>query len=177
MPRGPLPDPNAQRRNAATIPTTKLPADGRDGPTPEVPSWIELGQAGRAWWAWAWSTPESAGWSSSLVDVVGRRASLVDDLAALEQVVSLDALDILDGLPQEVRFLVGRLAGLVTSRLTVLKACSDLDQQLGFGAKNLAALRWTIEASAAHGAGSHPDPTERPASSRDRLKVVAGGAG
>jgi hypothetical protein len=39
MPRGPLPDPNAIRRNKPTIPTTDLPADGRQGPAPEPPAW------------------------------------------------------------------------------------------------------------------------------------------
>jgi hypothetical protein len=149
MARGPLPNPNALRRNKPTIPTTKLSASGRADPAPAVPPWCELGADGLAWWTWAWSSPEANGWSDSLIDVVARRASLVDDLAALARVGSLDAWELLACEEMaEVRALVGRLAGLATGRLQVLKACHDIDAQLGFGAKNLAALRWEIVADA-----------------------------
>lgn len=173
MPRGPLPDPHAQRRNAATIPVTSLPAAGRDGDIPDPPSWCSLGQHGRDWWVWAWVTPESAGWSSSLIDVVAQRASLVDDLNALERVENLDALDAGDLLAAEdladVRCLLGRLAALATGRLAVLKVMAMLDVQLGFGAKNLAALRWTIQGKA------EPAQTgsATPPSSKRRLSVVS----
>lgn len=172
MPRGPLPDPHAQRRNAAAIPVTTLPAEGRSGETPEPPSWCELRRHGREWWAWAWSTPEAAGWSSSLVDVVAQRASLVDDLNAIERVENLDALDVGDLLNADdltdLRTLLGRLVALSGGRLPIMKVMAMLDVQLGFGAKNLAALRWTITSSVA------PATTTGPANpQKRRLSVVA----
>ena len=83
---GPLPNPNRRRRNALTIPTTKLPASGRPGAVPKPPAWVQLGDAGRGWWRWAWKTPQASGWGTKAGQevVVARRASLEDDLAALE---------------------------------------------------------------------------------------------
>lgn len=79
MPRGPLPDPNAVRRNAPTIPTTELPASGRKGPVPEPPAWAKIPARGpvRSWWAWAWSTPEAALWSEGDMQSVVRLAWLM----------------------------------------------------------------------------------------------------
>ena len=170
MARGPLPDPNARRRNKPTIPTTSLPASGRPSPPPDVPSWCDLGEHGRDWWVWAWSTPEACGWSDSLVDVVARRASLVDDLAALERVESLDAWELIAAEEfGEVKSLIDRLARLATGRLQVLKACHDIDAQLGFGAKNLAALRWTIvDDSGEAESGSPEDEVTRKREERRR---------
>lgn len=172
MPRGPLPDPHAQRRNAATIPTTELPSAGRQDPPPRLPSWCKpLGRPGRAWWRWAWSTPEACGWSSSLIDVVARRAALVDDLNAIATIRSID-LDELTNV--EVKHKVERIAALASGKIAILRAMADLDAQLGFGAKNLAQLRWKIvEETSPPAAGQ---PAVQPTGSRSRLRVV-GGAG
>lgn len=78
MPRGPLPNPERRRVNAPTIPTTDLPAGGFDGPVPSCP--YRLGDRGRAWWKWAWRTPQAAAWGSSMAYVVARRAVLEDSL-------------------------------------------------------------------------------------------------
>ena len=59
---GPLPTDDKRRRNAPTIPTTKLPAAGRKGRVPKVPPAYTLGDAGAAWWKWAWRS-----WSSRSV--------------------------------------------------------------------------------------------------------------
>lgn len=74
---GPLPTPNPRRRNAPTIPTTSLPAGGRQGDPPESP--LPLEARGLAWWDWAWSTPQAAAWDAGALYVIARRASLEDD--------------------------------------------------------------------------------------------------
>lgn len=79
MPRGPLPNPDAVRRNAPTIPTTELPASGRPGPVPAPPAWAKIPARGpaRSWWNWAWKTPEAALWSTGDMQVVARLAKLM----------------------------------------------------------------------------------------------------
>jgi len=170
MPRGPLPDPHAQRRNAATIPATVLPADGRPGEIPDPPTWCELRRHGLDWWNWAWATPESAGWSSSLTDVVAQRASLVDDLNAIEGIDGFGS-DLFEMMQADeladLRQLIERLQALAVGRLPIMKMMATLDVQLGFGAKNLAALRWTITGTTpAAATGATPTPDKR------RLSVV-----
>lgn len=147
MPPGPIPDPNARRRNAPTIPSTNLPASGRKGRAPNPPKHLELGDAGSAWWAWAWHTPQAAAWSTGDLVMIGRRASLEDDLAALGRVESLDALDVLNAENmREVRRLVDTIAGLATGKLAICREARELDDRLGLTPKGLAALRWRIVA-------------------------------
>lgn len=113
---GPLPDPNAIRRNAPTIPTTELPASGRTSPTPDVPGWISLGDAGAAWWEWAWHTPQACGWSTGNLVTVAHRASLEDELVAAD----------------------------VKSRVGVIKEMREADARLGLTPKGMADLRWKV---------------------------------
>lgn len=147
---GPLPDANRRRRNAPTIPTTNLPASGRKGKPPRLPSFAHLGKAGRAWWRWAWSTPQAAAWAAGHEAAVARRASLEDDLDALA-FVGLD----LDRLPAEseielavylehVKYVIQKLKALAGSRLAVLREMRELDDRLGLTPKAMAALRWAI---------------------------------
>lgn len=137
---GPLPQPQRRRRNAPTIPTTSLPAGGREGPIPDPPEWVSLGAAGRAWWAWAWSTPQSAGWSERAhLDAVARRAALQDDLYAIELDGSLAGLD-----EEELRALVCTLKAIVSGKATLLGKVTELDDRLGLTPKAMAQLRWTI---------------------------------
>lgn len=173
MPRGPLPDPNAVRRNKPTIPTTALPAGGFQGGAPELPSWLELGAAGRAWWAWAWTTPQAAGWGGGHEVMIARRASLEDDLAAIAKIDSLDAFDMLDVLEDSdrrtFRDLVQRLASLATGRLAICREIRELEDRLGLTPKGLANLRWSIvDDGAAKPGASPPQQTGR----RAALRVV-----
>lgn len=117
MARGPLPDPQRRRRNAPTIATVTLPASGRPGPPPRPPAGRALGKAGKAWWKWAWSTPQATQWVGALY-VVATRAQHEDALAAIKD---------------DPRALVA-----------ALKAITELDEQLGLAPKALAQLRWTI---------------------------------
>ena len=155
---GPLPQPQRRRTNAPTIPTTKLPASGRPGPAPRPPKWITLGPAGAAWWKWAWRTPQAAAWSTGNLVDLAHRASLEDDLAALEMVNELDVASLLNVADEkerakELEWLIRRLAAMATGRLAILGKMTDLDKVFGLTAKGMADLRWTIEADEAVGSG------------------------
>lgn len=147
--RGPLPQKTRRRRNAPTIPATELPVSGRQGPPPPLPSWIKLGVEGRAWWKWAWSTPQAVAWGDDVGQepMVARRASLEDTLATLEAVQGFDYDQFSDD-PEfrVVKAVVYHLSSLVIGRLNVLKEMRELDNQLGLTPQGLARLRWTIVA-------------------------------
>lgn len=148
---GPLPDPNARRRNKPTIPSTDLPAGGYRGRTPKPPDWIKLGVAGLAWWKWAWRTPQAARWAGGGYEVlIARRASLEDDLAALDSVTSLDFEDMVDSLDEDdptdraLKHILTRLASLATGRLAVAQKMLDIEDRLGLTPKGLEQMRWRI---------------------------------
>lgn len=149
-PRGPLPHPSRRRRNEPTIPTTNLPAGGRKGRLPRVPPGIALGKVGRAWWRWAWSTPQAAGWAGGHESVVARRASLEDDLVALGEVkgdLDLRELFVAGGredLLQRLEWTLSALKRLAGGKLAIFKAMIELDAHLGLSPKATAALRWSI---------------------------------
>lgn len=144
---GPLPAENKRRRNAPTVPTTKLPVGGRTEPTPRPPSWSKLGKVGRAWWKWAWSTPQACAWAPGHEAMIARRASLEDDLAAIGTVNSLELSELLDAQAEggvELKALLQRLAALATGRLAICREMRELDDRLGLTPKGMAALRWTV---------------------------------
>lgn len=166
MARGPLPKPDGQRRrrNAPTIPTTALPLGGATSSPPKVPSFVPLGDAGKAFYRWAWRTPQAAAWHAGMALVVARRAQLEDDLAAL---AAVEGLDLTDLEPTErgdnLADLIKRVAALATGRVQVLRLMLDLDRQLGLTPKAQADLRWSIDADSAAaepdtGAGEPPAP-------------------
>lgn len=139
---GPLPDANARRRNAPTIPTTMLPASGRRGRIPNPPH--PLGDAGLKWWRAAWRLPQACGWSAGDIPAVARRAALEDDIAALEDVRGLDVGEVADATVRELRAIIGKLAGMVGGKLSLFREARELDDRLGLTPKGLAALRWRI---------------------------------
>lgn len=144
---GPLPSPNRRRRNAPTIPTTHLPAKGRKGPKPKPPAWLELADAGSAWWAWAWSTPQAAAWNVGHQPMVARRASLEDDLVAIHRVEGLDLFELLGAdTAREVQEVVRHVAGLATGRLAIARECRELEDRLGLTPKGQQSLRWELAA-------------------------------
>jgi len=150
---GPLPKPNAARRNAPAIAGTTLPAGGRTQPAPKLPRAYVLGAAGRAWWRSAWKLPQAAKWDAGAVYAVARRASLEDDLAALDVVDGLDIAQLLDleargpgdGV-RELEQLIRRLKALAGGRMSVMRELRELDGKLGLHPKAMADLRWTIRA-------------------------------
>jgi hypothetical protein len=145
--RGPLPKKNPRRRNAPSIPTTALPAGGWTDPPPKLPPNHGLRKAGRAWWNWAWKTPQAAAWALGHESVVARRASLEDDLATLELVQGLDFDEFVDRTAAAaVRTAVNRVAALATGRLQIVREMRELDDRLGLTPKAMAQLRWSIKA-------------------------------
>ena len=145
MPRGPLPNPQRRRRNAPTIPTTNLPASGRPGPVPRPPKWLTLGDAGKAWWRWAWKTPQAAAWAAGHEVTVARRAQLEDDLVLCRE------------------------SGEVAPS-TLLQRMLDIDDRLGLTPKAMAQLRWQIVADETPSEHAAPDNVIVP----DRWRNAAG---
>ena len=170
--RGPLPDPNSRRRNAPTIPSTSLPAEGRKGRAPAVPGEYALAKAGRAWWVAAWKTPQAANWDTGAMYVVARRASLEDDLAILDHFEPFDLAEFLGIPPDEalrnLEFIIGKLKSMAGGRLAVMKEMRELEAQLGLGPKAMAALRWIIVESKEETAG-----TSKPKSGGGKKKPKA----
>lgn len=191
MPRGALPDPNSKRRNAPTIPTTFLPSSGREGPIPDPPSWCTLYEDGRAWWAWAWRTPEACGWGdgNATLDTVARRAMLVDVVAGLARVDDVDLKGLSKGRTDRAQQVLAATRVSEGAGMRALREMGQLDKQLGIGAEARARLRWTIVLEHAS-ADAEPDETADGAdavapaanesgtpSARERLKLLAGGQG
>lgn len=150
-----LPDPNARQTGHRVIPTTTLNASGPSSIPPEVPPWVVLRESGRKWWDWAWTTPQACAWGTNvgMEDVVARRASMVDDLDALEWAHSdvVEMAELLDLLEQgeTIKWLFQRLVSMTTGRLAVQKAMTELDNLLGLTPKGMAALRWVVVDDAA----------------------------
>ena len=144
---GPLPTGSAVRRNQPTIPTTSLPVSGRPGPAPDPPSDYELGAKGRAWWDWAWTTPQAAAWDDGALYLTARRAQLEDDVHAIEH-VDVDLAFLVGEEPgpaaDNLRFLIERLKGLAGGKLSVAREMRQIDDRLGLTPKGLAQLRWKI---------------------------------
>jgi len=169
---GPLPKPDRRRRNAPTIPTTALPAAGFAGPYPKPPSWATLGAAGKLWWHWAWRTPQAAAWSAGDLDTLAHRAAMVDDLAAIEQVDTLDVAALLSidesERTSQLDWLIRRLYALASGKLALLREAREIDDRLGLTPKGRLALRMSIVADA--------EPTKKPVPSRStargRLRAV-----
>lgn len=172
--KGPLPNPNARRRNAPTIPTTSLPVGGRKGAAPKCP--YDLAKAGQTWWKWAWHTPQAAAWDDGALYAVARRAQLEDDLALLDTVSEFD-LDELLGLENEyavrdeLKWIIGRLRALAGGRKGVVAAMGELDKRLGLDPKAMAELRWKIVDKEGADA-TKQQPTARAQGARGRLRAV-----
>lgn len=145
--RGPVAKPASQRRrrNAPTIPTTRLPRSGRQGRVPRCP--YELGAAGKAWWRWAWRTPQACAWDEvGHLYVVARRAQLEDDLRTLES-SSLDlGLDqILDpDVAEGVKAVVSTLKRMAAGKLNVAGEMRQIEDRLGLTPQAMARLHFEI---------------------------------
>lgn len=149
MPRGPLPNPDARRRNSPTISTTTLPFGGRKGRPPKPPESAQLQKAGAAWWKWAWATPQAAAWDSGALYAIARRAQLEDDLAALDLVDHFDLAELLgmeeNDMLRSLERVIGRLKGSSGGRVALMREMRELDKRLGLDPKAMAELRWKIE--------------------------------
>jgi hypothetical protein len=164
---GPLPQPQRRRRNAPTIPTTKLPAGGRRGPVPRVPKGYDLGDRGKAWWRWAWRLPQACAWSAGDLYALARRAELEDDLerASEPNPGGLDLLELFNAgddpreLAQIIDFTLRRLQQLAAGKLAIEREMRELDNRFGLTPKGMADLRWTIvpDETSTGGAGDEDD--------------------
>lgn len=152
--RGPIAKPATKRvrRNKPTVPTRALPAGGFPGPYPRIPRGVELGEAGRTWWRWAWRTPQAAAWDAGTHVALARRAQLEDLAAALDQVHGLDISDALSlarcseitNALKTLRWLVQQLASLAGGRLAVYAKMLDLDRQFGLTTRSFYDLHFEI---------------------------------
>lgn len=169
---GPLPEENSLRRNKPTIPTTALPVSGRPGPVPDPPETYPLGEKGRAWWDWAWTTPQACAWDDGALFITARRAQLEDDKHAIEH-IDVDLAELVGEEPSEaakkLEGLIALLKGLAGGKLSVEREMRQIDDRLGLTPKGLAQLRWKIVAD------PEPESDEgkgRPGRGRRALKAV-----
>lgn len=149
---GPLPDPNARRRNKRKS-NSPLPLDGPLDKPPTCP--YSLGKAGKKWWKAAWKLPQATAWNDGAIYFVARRAMLEDDLEAVEQVDGLDVEALFEEFPEpdeewlkmgrKIDALIGRLKALAGGKLAIAKEMRELDNKLGLNPKAFADLRWTLE--------------------------------
>lgn len=180
MPRGPLPEKNTRRRNAPTIPTTDLNPAGPDFDPPEVPESYVLGEAGQAFWAWAWSMPQACAWDDGVLYAVARRAMLEDYLVVLEQAEQLDIDELLSydeeqirKMLQQLEFVISKLASMARGSISAMKEARELDNKLGLNPAAMAALRWQIVDKSDNGSASSPPatpPKKAPAKKKSSAK-------
>lgn len=115
---------------------------------PKIPSWRRLGKSGRAWWNWAWKTPQAAAWPAGSEDFVARRAALEDDVELLDRAPTLDLAELLDmDDGRELQLLeavIRRLHALAGGRLNVMREMRELDNRLGLNPKAMGELRWIV---------------------------------
>lgn len=179
---GPLAKPRdrVRRRNPPKIPTRSLPAAGFAGPYPRFPRGARpLGTAGKAWWHWAWRTPEAAAWDPGTERAVARRASLEDDDAALLAIEGLDvsvALDLLGDdeaakAVRELEWVARRLASLVGGRLAIATKMLDLDRQLGLTTRSFHDLHFEIVGEREEPVAAQREAGDQPSGPR-RLRAV-----
>lgn len=89
----PVPKPDARRKRheiAAQQSSQRLPVTGRVGRPPSPP--VALGDAGKRWWRWAWSTPQATTWHKGFLEPLGRRAQLEDDYEAADESIRVRLL-------------------------------------------------------------------------------------
>lgn len=121
---------------------------------PDCP--YELASSGEAWWAWAWATPQAAKWDGGALYTVARRAVLEDEHAAIGSFdpealswffssLEIGDEDAVQSAMRDLGRVIGRLQALATGRVALSKEMRELEAQLGFGAKSMAALGWKAD--------------------------------
>lgn len=142
-----------------------------------MPKTAGLGAKGRSWWKWAWRTPQAAAWSPGDYRALLRRAQLEDDVEALDQAPVVDVADLLDVEPtersKELNWLIGRLAGMASGRLQVMREMRELDDRFGLTPKARAQLRWeVVEDEPVAGTGADDEMAKRRAEREARLAAL-----
>ena len=156
---GRYPNPEGERRNRAErqFDWTVLPAEGREGPPPELPAWRPWTQATLDWWAELWATPESTQW-----DQTGRS---LQAYAILHHELMLDA----DREPKD------RKAASISAEMR------QHEDRHGLSVKAKLQLRWRVSATATPSATvlelvpappARPDVAEVPAKRAKKAEWV-----
>jgi hypothetical protein len=165
---GPLPNPERRRRNAPTISSSDLPAEGRKGRVPACP--LDLGEAGARWWRWAWKLPQATRWDDGSLYFVARRAVLEDHVAALSFGDDLDLGDLFDEGNREaqkrIEWALNQLRRNAAGETTLMKEMRELDNRLGLNPKAMVELRWQV-AGEPEAASSAPLAAVKPFPMRD----------
>ncbi|BBC30008.1 hypothetical protein SGFS_013020 [Streptomyces graminofaciens] len=145
---GPPPDPEALRRERDAGEWTILPAEGRQGATPEWPL-IELTDREAKLWDRLWEMPQALMWERYGQDI--EVALYVRRLVQAEQPDAFVNLG------------------------TLVRQMAD---SLGLTTPGMRANRWRIERpNEEREMSAGPSPTIAPTSARARLRAVAGGSG
>lgn len=149
---GPPKQENSARSDRAGYSLTALPAQGYDGPVPEFPLPNPTDRELEVW-AQAWRTPQACAWSMPSESWRARTVAMWVRLS-----VRCEAED----------------AG--AALLAQLHRFAD---QIGMTTAGLAEMGWKVavdETAKKREAKADEEPEGRPKSSRDRMKVVKGGA-
>jgi hypothetical protein len=124
-----------------------LPPNGREDDPPSCP--YELQERGRAWWAWAWATPQATQWDDGVLFTVARRARLEDDLDAMK--LATDEVDLADLLAEfdmealrRIQWALDALHRSASGKLAVEKEMRELENRLGLNPQAMVTLKWTI---------------------------------
>ncbi|MER6531167.1 hypothetical protein [Streptomyces sp. NPDC001508] len=145
---GPAPDPDALRRERDAGEWTILPAEGRQGATPEWPLTRKTARESRLW-SQLWARPQALMWERYGQEL--EVALYVRRFAEAE----------------------GRQSSVALSTLV-----RQMGDSLGLSTPGMRANRWRIERPGEEDkAPSGQAPTIAPTSARARLRAVAGGSG
>ena len=142
---GPNADPNSGRSDQRGFKLTALPAEGYSGPVPDF-SLPEPTPRELEVWAEAWSTPQACAWS------------LPSERWRIRTVAMWVRLSVRCEAPD---------AG--AAHLAQLHRFAD---QIGMTTAGLAEMGWSVATDALAEKRAEPEPQSKPASSRDRMKVV-----
>ncbi|MFR0351799.1 hypothetical protein [Streptomyces sediminimaris] len=145
---GPAPDPDALRRERDAGEWTILPAEGRQGATPDWPFDEQTGREAELWER-LWEMPQALMWERYGQDL--EVALYVRRLAEAE----------------------GRNSSVALSTLV-----RQMGDSLGLSTPGMRANRWRIDRRRDdEGTPARPTPEIEPTSARARLRAVSGGSG
>jgi hypothetical protein len=145
---GPAPDPTALRRERDAGEWTILPAEGRQGATPDWPL-TEQGDRETELWGRLWKVPQALMWE--------RYGQEIEVALYVRRLCEAEKPDAFIGLGTLVR---------------------QMGDSLGLSTPGMRANRWRIDrASEEDETPAGPTPTTAPTSARARLRAVTGGSG
>ena len=140
----PTPKPSSERRRRnKDAQARSLPAEGRSGPVPKLPTkkptWLKLT---RDWWETIWCSPMATRWEPADIPSLVRLARLVDTVNRTD----------------------GEKSWMGSQQSNLLSEIRQLEDRYGLSPKSRAALRWEI-------APAEAEPERGPGKVR-RLRAV-----